>query len=186
MAGNTTEIGEDKEGQVDTKEKVDSLFAKMLPYKPNFIKVWYVVKPGLTAEDSYPIIEYIGQKAHKAGLRYAVHATQLKTAQLAVKAGADILVHSIDDEIIPQDFIEKLNAVHKFPSVYMFKFIIPADNEKLAKVEGLFTSDESTLSVKQSKTGKFLSITAKELMMNPDRVIERYLESEEIGGVISL
>ncbi|HSN61751.1 MAG TPA: amidohydrolase family protein, partial [Ferruginibacter sp.] len=44
----------------------------------------------------------------KNGLKLAVHATELKTAQLAVEAGADILVHSIDDAVIPDDFIKTL------------------------------------------------------------------------------
>ncbi len=92
----------------DTKEKVDSLFAKMLPMKPDFIKVWYIVKPGQTAESTYPIIEYISKKTHEVGLKLAIHSTQLRTAKLAVKAGTDMLVHSIDDEIIPTDFIKEL------------------------------------------------------------------------------
>ena len=41
-------------------------------------------------------------------LKLAVHATELKTARYAVEAGANILVHSVDDEIIPDDFVKKL------------------------------------------------------------------------------
>jgi hypothetical protein len=80
----------------------------MLPLKPDFIKIWYVVTPDLPAEKTYPIIEYISKKTHEAGLKLAIHSTQLATAKLAVKAGADILVHSIDDELIPDDFIKEL------------------------------------------------------------------------------
>lgn len=80
----------------------------------------------------------------------------------------------------------QLEEGFEWPSIYMFKFIIAADNEKLAKVESLFTSNEALIEVKESRTGKFLSITAKELMINPDSVIDRYLEAEEIEGLISL
>jgi imidazolonepropionase-like amidohydrolase len=41
-------------------------------------------------------------------LKVAVHATQRITAQLAVEAGADYLVHSVDDEIINDDFVKLL------------------------------------------------------------------------------
>ena len=73
-----------------------------------------------------------------------------------------------------------------WPTLYMFKFIIPADNEKLGKVQNLFNSKESTVEVRESSKGNYLSVTAKELMMSPDRIIERYLEAESIGGVIAL
>ncbi|MDZ7846616.1 MAG: hypothetical protein U5L96_07525 [Owenweeksia sp.] len=35
---------------------------------------------------------------------------------------------------------EQLYQGFEWPSVYMFKFIIPADNKKLAKVEELFNT----------------------------------------------
>jgi hypothetical protein len=38
----------------------------------------------------------------------AVHATERITAQLAVEAGANFLVHSVDDEIISNDFVKLL------------------------------------------------------------------------------
>ncbi|QNR24131.1 DUF493 family protein [Croceimicrobium hydrocarbonivorans] len=73
-----------------------------------------------------------------------------------------------------------------WPSVYMFKFIVPADNSKIAQVESLFNSKEAQISIRNSRKGNFVSITAKELMMSPEKVIERYLEAEGIEGLISL
>lgn len=80
----------------------------------------------------------------------------------------------------------QLEVGFEWPTVYMFKFIIPANNEKLAKVQNLFNSKEATVEVRESSKGNYLSITAKELMMSPERIIQRYLEAEEIGGVIAL
>lgn len=73
-----------------------------------------------------------------------------------------------------------------WPTVYMFKFIVPADNEKIAQVEGLFNSKEAEINTRQSRTGKFVSITAKEMMMSPQSVVDRYLQAEGIEGLISL
>ena len=89
-------------------DEADALFGKMLPLKPDFIKIWYIASPNLPAEKNFELVKHIAAKSHANGLKLAVHATELKTAQLAVEAGADILVHSIDDEVVPDDFAKLL------------------------------------------------------------------------------
>ena len=79
----------------------------------------------------------------------------------------------------------KLVESGDWPKEYFFKFIIPADNKKLALVEALFGS-EAKVSIKQSNKGNYLSISAKELMLSPDRVIERYEKASKIKGLIAL
>lgn len=79
----------------------------------------------------------------------------------------------------------KLEEQIDFPSVYFFKFIIPADNKKLALVEALFGL-EAEISIKQSSTGKYLSISAKELMLNANNIIERYKKANQIEGLMAL
>tara|TARA_B110000037_G_C16987263_1_gene451577 strand:- start:14 stop:295 length:282 start_codon:yes stop_codon:yes gene_type:complete len=80
---------------------------------------------------------------------------------------------------------QKLEKQNNWPRVYLFKFIIPNDNHKLAQVEALFGS-EAQVSRNQSRTGKFISVTAKELMISVDEVISRYEKSTLIEGLISL
>lgn len=80
---------------------------------------------------------------------------------------------------------EKLDEQHSFPALYMFKFIIPADNQKLALVESLF-GEEAQISTNQSKSNKYISITAKEVMISSDSVIAVYQQAEKIEGIISL
>lgn len=80
----------------------------------------------------------------------------------------------------------QLEEGFEWPTVYMFKFIVPADNEKLAKIEALFNSEQAQITTRESSKGNFISVTVKEMMIDPDRVINRYLEAEEIGGVIAL
>jgi imidazolonepropionase-like amidohydrolase len=86
---------------------------QQLKYHPDFIKIWYIVgADGLDIEASarknLPIIKAIIDEAHKNNLKVAVHATERITAQLAVENGADFLVHSVDDEIIKDDFVQLL------------------------------------------------------------------------------
>ena len=80
---------------------------------------------------------------------------------------------------------EKLDDHSDFPSVYMFKFIIPADNHKLALVEALF-DDNAIVTTRQSKTNKFISITAKEMMTSSDQIIKVHQAAEKIEGIIQL
>ncbi|MBC9797376.1 amidohydrolase family protein [Sinomicrobium weinanense] len=94
--------------KVSSAKDIDSLFTKMLPYKPDFIKVWYIANDEYPAKKSFPLVEHVGKLAAANGLKLAVHSTQLQTARLAVQAGASILVHSVDDHVIPDDFIKVL------------------------------------------------------------------------------
>jgi len=79
----------------------------------------------------------------------------------------------------------KLIETGEWPRVYFFKFIIPANNKKLALVEALF-GPEAKVSIKQSNKGNYLSVSAKELMLSPNRVIERYEKASKIKGLIAL
>ncbi len=98
---------------VKTIEQARQAVRDQLPYKPDFIKIWYITNfTGKNIEDSarkfLPIIKATIDEAHKNNLRVAVHATERITAQLAVENGCDYLVHMIDDEIVSNDFIALL------------------------------------------------------------------------------
>jgi len=80
---------------------------------------------------------------------------------------------------------EKLAADKDWPKIYMFKFIVPNDHQKLARAEAIFGS-EAQISLRQSRTGKFVSLSAKELMISADEVVGRYEEANKIEGLISL
>jgi putative lipoic acid-binding regulatory protein len=80
----------------------------------------------------------------------------------------------------------KLDEFQKWPSLYMFKFIVPRDLKKVAEVESLFNTKTSTVSSRESSTGKFISVTAKEVMISSEAVIAKYREAEHIEGLMSL
>ena len=83
------------------------------------------------------------------------------------------------------DLRKKLVESGDWPRVYFFKFIIPSDNQKLAQVESLF-GPEANVSIKQSHKGNYVSVSAKEVMLNADKVIERYKKANEIEGLMAL
>ena len=79
---------------------------------------------------------------------------------------------------------EKLNLEKNWPIVYMFKFIVPADNKRIALVESNF-SDEATIFQKESSGGKYISITVKEVMIDAESVINKYKDMAGIEGLMS-
>jgi imidazolonepropionase-like amidohydrolase len=98
---------------VKTIDEGIKMVEQQLQYHPDFIKIWYIASAdGLGVEASarknLPIIKAIIDEAHKNNLKVAVHATERITAQLAVENGADFLVHSVDDEIVKDDFVQLL------------------------------------------------------------------------------
>jgi hypothetical protein len=80
---------------------------------------------------------------------------------------------------------KKLEAEHSFPTVYMFKFIVPADNRKIALVESLF-NEEAEISQKQSSQGSYFSLTAKQVAISVDDIIAVYEKAAEIEGIMAL
>jgi len=75
--------------------------------------------------------------------------------------------------------------LQEWPNVYLFKFIVPNTPQALAQVTALF-SDLSEINFNESKTGKYISVGAKELMLNVDSIIEVYNNAAKIEGIISL
>jgi len=80
---------------------------------------------------------------------------------------------------------ERLAKELTWPSVYMFKFIAPAENRIFAMLHDLFPH-QAEFTNRHSAGGKYVSITVKEVMMSPDEVIERYEKASAIDGVIVL
>lgn len=97
-----------------------------------------------------------------------------------------MLKSSSDKDAFWSKLRQQLDESTNWPHLYMFKFIVPADNQKIAQVENLFNSKEAQIVMRRSSKGSYVSITAKEVMLNPDRVIERYKEAALIEGLVAL
>jgi len=101
-----------------TPKQAAQMVREQLVYKPDLIKIWYVTELGNhksaaeNARNLLPCVIAMINEAHKNKLKVAVHATERFTAQLAVQAGADYLVHGVDDEIIKDDFVRLLKKNH--------------------------------------------------------------------------
>jgi hypothetical protein len=81
--------------------------------------------------------------------------------------------------------LRKQLELEEWPNVYMFKFIFPNTLENIALTSELF-SETSELSLHESKTGKFASISVKEMMLDVDSIIKIYEKASLIKGLMAL
>jgi uncharacterized protein len=79
-------------------------------------------------------------------------------------------------------FTEKLDQHYAWPSLYVFKFIVPSGKEQ--EVKDLFPTHTTTQ--KPSSQGKYTSITVQMMMPSSEAVIEIYQQASTIEGLIAL
>ncbi len=90
----------------------------------------------------------------------------------------------------PDEFYKRLKIQltdsTKWPSLYLYKFIVLTDDEKIRKVHEIFNNTGAVIDSKKSKKGKYTSLSITVNLKNPDEVIAKYKKVGEIDGVISL
>ncbi len=91
----------------------------------------------------------------------------------------------------PEEFYAKLKKqlqdTAMWPSEYLYKFIVPTKGKQVSQVEDIFDNTGAVIETKQSKKGKYTSVSVNVRMKNPDAVIDKYKEvAEKVEGVISL
>ena len=79
-----------------------------------------------------------------------------------------------------------LDETMTFPSNYLYKFIIPKNNEKMKVIENIFNYGGAVITTRPSKTGKYTSISILIEMSSSDEIISKYVEIGKVEGVISL
>ncbi|MEO7443989.1 MAG: amidohydrolase family protein, partial [Ferruginibacter sp.] len=128
-----------------TEEGVRAAVKKQIPLHADFIKIWYIVldkDKEQGARKNLPLIKAAIDEAHKNNLRVAVHSTERITAQLAVEAGADFLVHSVDDEIISNEFVQLLK---KKNTVLCPTLVVVGNYDKMLGGNYHFSTEELSL-----------------------------------------
>src|SRR5438445_3048778 len=116
------DIGDPPIIKTTTVEAARALVARELERKPDFIKVWFIYRPGDDLAAQEAIVKAAGDAAHAAGIRLAVHATELVAAKAALRGGADYLVHSVTDAPVDDEFIAlaRRNRALYCPTIFVF------------------------------------------------------------------
>lgn len=86
------------------------------------------------------------------------------------------------DKLWLQSFREKLDQHYAWPTLYVFKFIVPKGKEE--DVKKLFP--HNITSEKTSKRGNYTSITIQTMMPSSDAIIHIYEQASLIEGLIAL
>jgi len=94
------------------------------------------------------------------------------------------------DENNPEEFYKKLHEqlteTSKWPSDYLYKFIVETETDKIDKINTIFDNTGAVINLKKSKNGKYTSVSITVNLKSPDAVIEKYKEVGKLEGVISL
>lgn len=94
------------DGRDTTREAVDYLAA----FDTDAVKLWFIVTGERDFDGLRSIAETAGKRADELDLPFIVHATGLREAEAAVAAGADMLVHSVDDKTLSETFVDAVVA----------------------------------------------------------------------------
>jgi len=91
-----------------------------------------------------------------------------------------------DKETFYKNLKKQLDDTSSFPSKYLFKFIVPTEHNEEQEVKALFNKKGIDIKTKNSKTGKFTSLSVLIQAANSEEIIAYYQKAEKIKGIISL
>jgi imidazolonepropionase-like amidohydrolase len=93
-----------------TSADVQGSIGKLKAMGAQAVKVWYLGPRPERREALDARMLEVGAAAKAAGLDLIVHATDLREAKVALRAGAVLLVHSVDDQLVDDEFLRLLAA----------------------------------------------------------------------------
>jgi len=82
----------------------------------------------------------------------------------------------------------QLEDMTVFPALYMYKFIVPTEDndDKVMEVSNKFDNLGAAIKTRKSKNGKYTSLSIEVKMKSADAIINKYKEVTVIEGIISL
>jgi uncharacterized protein len=83
-------------------------------------------------------------------------------------------------------FKTDLQANYAFPTEYIYKFILPTDEQKIQTLQHIFANADAEFSFKKSSSNKYTSITIIALHPTAEDVIAYYKQAVLIEGIKSL
>lgn len=92
-----------------TSAEVEASVARLKGLGSSAVKVWYLAPPATRRDELDARMLEVGAAARVAGLDLIVHSTGLREAKAALRAGAVLLVHSVEDQPIDQEFLDLLS-----------------------------------------------------------------------------
>jgi len=74
------------------------------------VKIWFIPAQKRLPDEMAAVVRAAGEEARRHGLPLIVHATGLQEAKEALRAGARLLVHSVEDAPVDEEFLAAARA----------------------------------------------------------------------------
>jgi imidazolonepropionase-like amidohydrolase len=91
-----------------TPDDVRASVARLKAMGSSAVKVWYLAPQAARRDELDARMMDVGAAAKQAGLDLIVHATGLREAKVALRAGAVLLVHSVENQFVDDEFLRLL------------------------------------------------------------------------------
>ncbi len=91
-----------------------------------------------------------------------------------------------EEKAFYQRLKEQLDDTTEFPSLYLYKFIVPSGQDKVKQVISFFDNSGAVVNTKTSSKGNYTSVSIAVTMENSQAVIDKYKAVSAVEGVISL
>jgi len=161
------------------------------------VKVLYIFTPERGAADSEPVVLAAAEEARAAKLPLIAHATGLAEAKVALRAGAKVLAHSVNEQPVDDEFLSlaKKNGTIYCPTLTMFRNYVrlvqavksekdlpSVDDPNDCVDEGTLAKVRDTSRVDARRLGPFLEMMAKQFP-DFDRIGKANLKRVSDAGI---
>ena len=140
------------------------------------VKIWYIMRPGVDTALASRLVHAAGDETRKAGLPLIVHATGLAQAKDAVRAGATLLVHSVETDTVDAEFLRLARERGTFytPTLTVYDGYLQVAERRFARERQPLACVDSATRVKALAT----DTAAPALRLAPDQLAERRARAE--------
>jgi imidazolonepropionase-like amidohydrolase len=180
------DLGDPPIVKIDGPDQAREFVRKLALQKPDFVKIWYIVDADHPVDSFRPTVRATVEESHANKLRVAVHATELETARAAIEEGADVLVHSVTDKPVDDEFVRLLKDKGTIltPTLVVFERYgrTFSNNLNLTPEEKKWGNPEviASLDVTKLPPDK-VPDRIKKALAEPDKVLERIDDTESIA-----
>jgi imidazolonepropionase-like amidohydrolase len=171
-----------------TSAEVQSSVAKLKGMGSSAVKVWYLAPSASRRDELDARMLEVGAAARAAGLDLIVHATGLREAKVALRAGAVLLVHSVEDVPVDQEFLGLLAANR---AIYAPTLVVGRNATRASVSIGLgvrFPIDDPGQCVDSNTVAKVANVEPLRALIPEDRrapdVAYRRLEAVGARGAV--
>ena len=115
---------------LDSAETASSVVHYMKANNTDAIKLYYIPVAPEELKAFHSNIRSLAKEAKQAGIRIVAHTQSYHAAKFIIETGTSILVHSVGDKLVDDEFIELVKAQNV---LYMPTLTVGAGYEKLAE-----------------------------------------------------